>query len=153
MHQHRVAGVVHDGGVGCDRADEFGAFAFKARLFQQFTHTGLKRRGIFVVDDAAGDLQFDGIRTMTVLLHHHQFVIRGEGDDIYPVVGFDDVELVLLIGAGRALAITAGGEHAVIVQRLGFYQWPRSDLVIHVSPSSGSQSPIFGGPALTHQRQ
>ena len=71
FHQDGVAGVAHDRRVWKNAADDAGILSRVAGFLAQFAPAGDLGRNIFGIHHAAGDFEFDRIRTMTVLFDHH----------------------------------------------------------------------------------
>ena len=78
-----------------DPADQPRVLAFVTGFFAQFARPRDQRRTIRPVHHAAWNFQFDGVRALAKLLDHDQLIVRSEGDDVYPIDGVDDKELVL----------------------------------------------------------
>jgi len=127
--QHGVTGVVHDGRVREDLADETGVGALVAGFFLKFAKAGGDGIGFVRVHHAAGYFEFDGLGAVAVLLDHDDLAGGGKGDDVHPVDGFDDVEVVFLAGAGGNECVAADAEDFVVGEFFGGAPGP--DLGFH----------------------
>ena len=112
--EHRVAGVALNGGVGENFSEKKRFLPFVAGFFAQLADAGDDGRGIFRVNHAAGDFEGHRARTVPVLFHHDDLVVGRQRDDVDPVGGVDDVEVVRHPGSGRNLAICSDLENPVI---------------------------------------
>ena len=148
--EHGVADVVHDCRIGKNLADDFCFGAFVARFFAEFSQAGLEGGRIGGIHHAAGDFEFDGIGTVAVLVDHDELASGGEGDDVHPIDGLDDVKIVLLAGAGGNLKIGADGEDAEVADRFGADFFPGLDRAGgHLE--SILETALLRGPALPHE--
>jgi hypothetical protein len=119
LDEHGVTGVVQDGGVGVDAAEQACVFAFVAGFLAQLAHGGDHGVGLAGVHHAAGNFEFHGVGAEAVLLHHDKFLSGSEGDDVHPMDAFEDEKVVLLLGARGDIGIRAQLEDAKIAQQLG----------------------------------
>ena len=72
-----------------------------ARLLAQLPLAADDGRRVIGVHHAAGNLQLDGVRAVPVLLHHHQLLVRRDGDDVDPAPRIEDEEVMLRARARR----------------------------------------------------
>ena len=70
--------------------------------------------GLAGIDDSAGHLEGDLAGAEAVLLDEDDLLVGGEGDDVDPRVGFEDVEVMLALGTRRAAAIFAQPEDSIV---------------------------------------
>jgi len=125
FNQHGVGDVAQDRGIGMNFSEQARVLARVAGLLAQFAHGGRHRVGLARVHHAAGNLQFDGIRAVAILLDHHELLVGRDGDDVDPVDAVEDVEVVFLAGARGNLEIGAQLKDAEIADEFGTDCFPR----------------------------
>jgi len=125
FNQHSEGAVVQDGGVRPDFAEQAGVLAFVAGLLAQFAHGGRHRVGLARVHHAAGNLQLDGVRAVTILLDEHELPFGRDGDDVDPVDAVEDEEIMFPAGARGNLEIGAQLEDAEVADEFGTNFFPR----------------------------
>lgn len=89
-----VAAVVEDGGIGLDEAEDGQGVGVVAGFLVELAGGGLQG-GLAGIDDSAGHLEGDLAGAEAVLLDKYDLLVGGEGDDVDPRVGFEDVEVML----------------------------------------------------------
>jgi len=125
FNQHGVGDVAQDRGVGMDFSEQARVFAHVAGLLAQFAHGGRHRVGLARVHHAAGNLQLDGVRAVTILLDHHEPPVGRDGDDVDPVDAVEDEEIVFLAGARGNFHVGAQFEDAKVADEFGADFLPR----------------------------
>lgn len=133
MGQHSVLDddgmtpIAHDGRVREHFADHPRSLSGVTRFLPQFALAGNDRVRFVGVEHTPGDLKFDGVGSVPVLFDHHEFPVLCDCTGIHPVNAVDDVEVVLLSGAGGDLDVGADGEDPEVPDRSGAQARPRTD--------------------------
>jgi hypothetical protein len=125
FNQHSIGDVAQDGGIGMNFSEQACAVAYVAGLLAQFAHGGRHRVGLARVHHAAGNLQLDGVRAVTILLDHHKSLVGRDGDDVDPVDAVEDEEVVFLASARGYFEIRSQLENAEIADEFGTDFFPR----------------------------
>ena len=112
LHDYEVRAVVHDGRVGVRKTQHTRHSAVVTRFLAQLTHARLHRVAFVRIHHAAGDFQFHRVRAVTILLHHHQFIVRREREHVDPIHRFNDEEVVGLARARGNLFVGTNFEDA-----------------------------------------
>ena len=125
FNQHGVGGVAQDRGVGMNFSEQARVLAGVAGLLAQFARGGRHWVGLARVHHAAGNLQLDGVRAVAILLDHHELLVGRDGDDVDPVDGIKNVEVMLLAGARRDFYVGVQLEDAEVADEFGADLFPR----------------------------
>lgn len=103
--QKSMAAIGLDGGVGVDRAEGDHVVGSIARLFEHLPDRRDLGRGVGGIDHASRDLQGEVLDSVAVLTDEHHLACGGYGDDVDPIAGVEDEEIVLAAGSWRPASL------------------------------------------------
>ena len=122
----REASVGLDGRVGLDREQELHLVGLVASLLAQLADGGLRRR-LSRIDDAARDLEREGVAAEPVLPYEDHLFVRGDRDDVAPVASPKRVRVAARSPVGVLELEADHREDAVVGERLGAHAAPRPE--------------------------
>jgi hypothetical protein len=100
-------------------------------FFEELALGRYSRSAVFRVDHSARHFQSYSADTMTELFNHNDFAVFGDGNDIYPVGGPDDVKRMRIVALMRDAArnMPVNRKNAAVGNEVGGQRFPVTDRV------------------------